>query len=138
MIDKDWPVHINETCLIGAQKAAPAAWSRDYVRPGKGDRALFCDRYEHCLSLAAVKDWQGFNCVGCPYERKGDINFCFEQFEALIAEFDSEEEILFGNESQIQDFFDYDLEHENVLLTLIDCGIFDQQPYQGGVNDQRS
>lgn len=131
MTEKDWPVPINETCLIGPQNGGPAPVPDDCARPGQGDRALFCDRYEYCLNLAAVKDWEGFNCARCPYERKGNLNFCFEQFESMIAEFDDEDEILFDDETEIPGLLDYDFNHEDVLLTLIEVRLENDQPSDG-------
>lgn len=42
------------------------------VRKGKGQRDLDCNRYDECLSFAAIQYWPSFNCEGCSkYKAKG-------------------------------------------------------------------
>ncbi len=124
---KNWPCAINEAVLTNAASINDRGKSGDLVgfpQRGLGDRCLFCDQYDRCLTLACQKNWRGFDCRCCSYEKKGRINFVLEEFAADIDTTDFEEEILFGNECQLEQLVRPDNDQEDFLLTLIDQGAF--------------
>ena len=125
MIDKDWPVAINESCLIGHRKAP----SVGMISQGPGDRALYCDRYERCLNFAAVNDWEGFNCENCGYEKKGRVNFCFHEFEGPDPE--DEDNLIFCSEPQMDLLLGPANNQEDFLITLIEARLEDDLKTNG-------
>ena len=87
---------------------------------GIGDRALNCDQYESCLSFAAAKDWDAFNCENCTYKKRGKINFIYKEFSDIVDEDESLEQVAYdlgdlGISMEYQG-----CHYENNLLELIE------------------
>ena len=125
MIPGDWPCAINETMLARDALVPKRRIKTDlagFPQRGRGDRCLFCDQYDRCLDVASRKDWEGFHCTGCFYEKKGTVNFFFEEFAGLTDELEPEEEILFGDASQLDRLVSVANDQENFILSLIDQG----------------
>lgn len=129
---KAWPCAVNGKLLYG--KFIPMfdrfkLCLKGFPEQGRGDRCLYCDQYDRCLSFAVIKGWESFNCEKCSYKRRGQVNFGFEDFKDTIddaLDLDEEESIevdpLDLQISIQHQRFDF----EEALLTVIERG-FDER-----------
>ena len=118
MTDKDWPSSVNAKLLV-QDAHDPASCLVGFPQPGCGDRSLFCDQYERCLTFAGQKNWDGFNCQQCCRRQKAGINFHYQEFTSIDDEID-EDEILFGADFPFDQLLSFGCNQNSIVLTLVD------------------
>ena len=117
---QSWPCDVRETWLAADCYGPKDGDLKGFPQRGRGDRCLFCDQYDNCLTLAANKDWEGFDCQRCSYPGKTVLSFFFDEFGPIDEAEEEDDDLLHCSEGQM----DYLLfsscnRQEDILIDLI-------------------
>ena len=96
-----WPCPIQVTWLAADYYHPKDGDLKGFPQRGRGDRCLFCDQYDNCLTLAANNDWEGFDCRRCSYPNKTALNFFFDELGPIDEAVEDGDELLYCSEEQM-------------------------------------